>query len=675
MHRIVVLLACAAVVSSACAAAQAAPLAVTQEEAKSWIRYLVPLPKSVEISSKVVLDGPYVAVIGPANGDKVSGQAVKELVEAVGCKYGSEPAPGAQFTIEMVLGGPEAEKLKSLKNSEQAYSVVPVGDNGLRLAALTSRGLYYASKTVQQLVKARAFGGRLELPLLSVTDWPDLEERGLWGGDSAMNIEWLADRKMNVTENISARNVTRDGKGSSGPKDYWLNAPTEGPIRAFNVVPAVLHLEQIAGPYKDDKGEYTLFDVYPMIKGRDKQGNAAICYSRPEFANVLADWIVDLKSLPNVTEVSVWLAENLGGRGGCTCEKCSKQDRNLLELRLVLKAWEMAQQRVGKFGLRVLTSEETRPSEKAMFAELPLDVKLLYYDSLFTYTTGKEPMINPNVEGFIKRGGWVAPVPNLSAYVRLVNPFTSPYFSHYRLNEFVDKGCKGLLGYACMGLRNSRFLVEGAAEWAWNAKGRTPEEFAISWAVRNKIRKPEMFLDWVKLNAPVAWDVYGSDFPAKNPSQAGRGGVAALLRTDRLPPLGWVRGANRAPWGQIKTVEQLDANVASAAKAVALAKEMAVPEFYYESLVVDGYIRAMKAAYDLGKVMSKGKVMPGRNAEAAKQMKAYIDALGQSAYALPRWLQAISGGDLPEEVGSVESVNNMIDAMKKLAADLKLDLT
>ena len=657
-------------VASCAKAAAAAPVSVTvsQGEAQAWMRYLVPLPKSIEITAKAVLKASEVTIAAPSQPDKVIEQAVKELRQAMGQK---QAPPSGKFEVQLVLGGPDAERLKALKNSDQAYSIAPTdGGRGLRLAALTSRGLYYASKTLQQLLRPRSSGGGVEMPILKVTDWPDLEDRGLWGGDSGMNVEWLAERKMNVIENISTRSVDRNGRGHSGPKPFWKDALVEGPIRGINCIPAVLHLEQVAGPYGEDG--LTLFDIYPNLKAKDSEGGA-ICYSQPQFVDVLADWIVDLKKLPNVTDVSVWLAENLHGKGGCKCDQCKKIDRTVLEFRTVLAAWKKAQERLGtKFGLRILTSEETRPSNKLLFKEVPPDVKVWYYDSLLTYTTGKEPMITGDVLEFIKAGGWVGPVPNLSAFVRLVHPFTCPDFPHYRMNEYVDTGCRGLLGYACMGLMNSRFIVEGAAEWSWNAKGRTPHEFALSWAVRNGIKDPEKLAQWADLHGPVAWDVYGSDFPLSEKRNR-PGPLARNIREGTLPPLGFTNGPFRGPWGQIKTVEQFDRDVENERKALELAREMGVDEFIYESLVVDGYIRALRYAYDLGQLVKDGKVVADKKTAAAKLLVRCIDALRQSAEALPKWLESISG-EKPGEVLSVEEIKGCIENLEQLGRDLGLQV-
>lgn len=678
MHRILLLTICLAVFAAVVTAACAAPVKIIPAEAKAWCRYLVPLPKSVDLTSKLVVKPSDVAVVPPTTADVVTDQACKELRAAIGQ---SAAGASATFKIEMVVGGPEADKLKGLKNSSQAYSITPKdGDSGLRLVALTSRGLYYAAKTLQQLVRAKATSDQVEMPLLTVTDWPDLDERGLWGGDSAANLAWMAERKMNVTENISSRNVTRDGRGHSGPKDYWINAPEEAPKYAVKVVPAVLHLELVSGPFGEDNDKYTLFDVYPMLKATNGGEDGVICYSRPEFANVIADWIVDLKSLPGVEEVSVWLTENLGGKGGCKCEQCKKGDRNVLEMRCALAGWRKAEERLGiKFPIRILTSEETRPSEKALFAELPLDAKLLYYDSLLTYTTGRAPMIDVDVKDYIKRGGWASPVPNLSAFVRLVNPFTCPDFSRYRLNDFVDSGCSGLLGYACMGLKNSRFLVEGAAEWGWNAKGRNPHEFALSWAVRNGLKDPEAFAAWNDLHAKVAWDVYGSDFPYSE-KRGHPGPTAKLLRSGKMPPLGFTQGAFRGHWGEIKTIEQFDLDIANEGKALEMAKAMGIPEFYYETVIVNDYIRAMRAAYDLSKIVKNAKVARGKEQAAGKLMKSYCDYMTEAHETIYKWLAAVSGHKYspPEneedDTESVRVVKEAVKNMKQLASDMGLNI-
>ena len=126
---------------AASVSAGAQRVAVSKDEAQAWARYTVPLPKSMEIPAMVVVPKGAVAVTAPAGSDIVLGQACKELGETFGP---TDPSlsPTSLFRITLQLGGSEAERLKSLKNSDQAYSISTEADgNGLRLVALTPTGL------------------------------------------------------------------------------------------------------------------------------------------------------------------------------------------------------------------------------------------------------------------------------------------------------------------------------------------------------------------------------------------------------------------------------------------------------------------------------------------------------------------------------------------------------
>jgi hypothetical protein len=135
----------------------------------------------------------------------------------------------------------------------------------------------------------------------------------------------------------------------------------------------------------------------------------------------------------------------------------------------------------------------------------------------------------------------------------------------------------------------------------------------------------------------VEWHVYGSEWP----SGAQRGTpdpVAKMLFEGRLPRLGKILWeAFRIPFGDIKTVEQLDADVASAARALEIARGMGVPVYWYESLVADGYIKSLKALYELGRIVKGGKVDLPDRAKAESYFRMYLDGLKQASDALPKW--------------------------------------
>ncbi len=464
--------------------------------------------------------------------------------------------------------------------------------------------------------------------MLSVTDWPDLETRGLWGAETFGNLKWLADRKINHLEQTSYRSVSKDGRGHGGIKSGWQHIVDEAPLYGMRSVPISAHLEQC--------GYTGIFEAHPNLRGKGG-AKGCICYSQPQIVDVLTDWIADLAGQPKVAGVDVWMSENLENQGGCQCAECSKTNRSVLEIRVILSAWHKAEQRLGrKIQLYVLSSEATYKDNPLVLKELPGEVRFWYYHWL-TYNTGQSPMIPACVTAAAKKGTWAGVVPSLDSMTSFMEPFTGSDFIHYRMNEFVDKGLQGLLGFVTPRAHFFSFNVEAAAEWSWNAKGRTPQEFTSSYAIRQGIANPQKWAEWAGLIGPVEWNVYGSEWP----SGAQRGTpdpVAKMLLEGRLPKLGDVLwDAYKIPFGDIKTVKQLDADVASAARALEIAKEMGVPEYWYESLVADGYIKSLKALWELRGLVRNARVAPEEKDAAGRYFRMYLDGLQQAADALPKW--------------------------------------
>jgi hypothetical protein len=639
---------------------------VSKDAAASWLQHLTPLPREINLSAKLTLKPTEIAVVGKTNSSKIIEQAVLELRHMLKSSVASPEK--AAFKITLQLGGTEAEALKSLKNAAQAYRIAPESDgHGLRLVALSDRGLYYAGKTLQQLLRARMTARKVEMPLATVTDWPEMETRGLWGSDSFYYLPWLAERKMNYQENISRMTVDRKTKrGHARVKPGTEQLLTLGPRMGIEHVPVVLHLEQLEGT--------GLFDAYPELRGKDGGKPGAICYSQPAFVGVLADWITELGSQPTVERVDVWFTENLNGKGGCKCEKCSKTNWALAEARTVITAWREAQKRKPGLGLRVLTSEATHADNPAVFAEIPREVGIWYYHSLLTYTARKQPMIDGPVLKEAQAGRWVGVCPSLVAHVGWAEPFTSPQFVHARMSEFTTKGLSGLIGYGTPRTMIARFNIEAAMEWLWNPVGRTPREFALSWAVREKIRNPEKFAEWTDLMGPVEWAIYGSEWPSgeKRKSQES---VATLLARAKLPEVGIFKyGVFGSPWGDIQTPAQLADNALAAERGVKLAREIGVPEFIQESLVIQGYADSLKALWELKQHVTPQGIAPDRRAAARQQFARYERALEQARTALQAWEKAVSsagsrGGHVQ---ATIETLQTMSRQMKQTAAALSV---
>ncbi len=612
--------------------AVAAQKPINGKEALGWIRHLVPLPKSIKITGQVAVPRGGIEVAPDTGNDLLTIQAAKELMAAIGDRTEAEKNA---FRIRMQIGGPESEPLTKLRNSDQAYRIVSVGegDKEVRLIALAPNGLYYAAKTLQQLIVARASKDSIAMPILEVTDWPDMAKRGLWGGDNYECLKWLGDRKMNIMEQISGIGVDDQGKPYARVRPEREPLVTEGPLYGIEYAPVILHLEQVGR---------SVFQHLPHLKGKTEH-TGAMCYSQPGVADLIAEWMVQLARVPTVTTLDCWLTENLGGRPSCQCEKCKDQKWQLLEIRSVLAAFEKAKEKLGReFTLRVTTSEATEPENRAVFAELPPEVQVTYYHSLFTYNNRRMQIIPDYAVEEAKKGRWMGVIPNLCSHTGYWEPYTGADFVHYRMNEFVDKGLTGLVGYATPGVHYYELNTEAAAEWSWNAKGRSPREFAISYAVRRAIKEPEKLADWTETIGPVAWDVYGSHWLyGENCNQPGR--AAELLKKGKLGELGFVLwDCYPAPWGNIKDEARLNAGVKTAAKALQMARGLDYPLAVEESLVVDGNVRALKALYELRKIVKPDGIAAKDKPAAQALFREYVAGLKQVREAIPRWEKMVT---------------------------------
>ncbi|MGC8861504.1 MAG: hypothetical protein ACP5R5_01870 [Armatimonadota bacterium] len=263
-------------------------------------------------------------------------------------------------------------------------------------------------------------------------------------------------------------------------------------------------------------------------------------------------------------------------------------------------------------------------------------------------------------------------VPNLDSLTGYWQPFHGAAFVKYRMDEFVNKRLSGLIAYVTPRLHYYRFNVEAAAEWSRNSAGRSTREFAISYAVWHAFKDPEKFAQWSETLGPVAWHCYGSTWPAgerkKQPPS-----VAKRLREGTLPDIGQTPGEFfPTPWGDIPSEAQLDADVSAAARALHLARELGMEELIQESLVVDGYIRSLKALSEIKKLVKGGSIAEKDRGEAAKQMNAYISALRQSQKALPMWERTVKNE--PGEGLHSQTVIDLIDQIIKQMTELAVDM-
>ena len=676
MRTLASLTLCLILVNAPLFAASSSYIAVSPNEALGWIRHTIPLPKQIEISGKVILPTGQVALETGDLSTLLAKQAVKELREVLG-EMADEPSQ--PFRIVFQLGGDEASVLKDLKNSDQAYRIVPTKKNdGLQLIALTPRGLYYAAKTLQQLIRPTLTNDMVAMPILTVTDWPDMADRGVWGTDTPLHMRWLGDRKINYMEQVASTFIDKDKRAVATMNTRRKRMIDEGPMYGFNPVPALVHLERL-----DSKG---IYEAHPELKGIGENVHpGAACYSNPKIVDILAEWMIECARLPGVTEIDAWMTENLGGKPGCQCDKCRRGNRDLLEARAILNAWNKAKKTIPDIGLRILVSEETADSNEQILAILPKNVTFWYYHSLTTYSNHKTEIIPDYVEAMAAKGYRMGIVPDIGVKGGHAQPFTSAHFIRYRMNEFVSKNIAAMLGYPRPRVYYSNFNMEAAAEWSWNAKGRSTREFALSWAIREGYDDPETFADWSETLGPVSWDVYGSEWPRgelrcqkkSEDNSSDLKTVGQQLKNGTLPELGEVLWeVFPKPWGDIKSVAQLNDDVTKAAQAVKMAQSMNIERYLQESRVIQGYINSLKALYELKQIVTSDGIAANRRETAGTCFQIYIDSLRQAQDALPKWEDGIGPwpGHPRATPPTVKFLQTLIDDMTDAANDLGFEL-
>ena len=184
---------------------------VSPQEQAAWLRWAIPLPKQIQIPRSLEVSAPVVRVLVRSDAGEVEKHAARQIESAV---RGTSTASANEPLFEIVVGVldpqgkvddvpvPDCRRLSTLPNREQAYLIRPVGHDRLVLAALDEKGVCYACRTLCQLLECRRGSGKVVIPLASVTDWPDLAERGLWGCRklAELDIPGMVAHKLNLVE-------------------------------------------------------------------------------------------------------------------------------------------------------------------------------------------------------------------------------------------------------------------------------------------------------------------------------------------------------------------------------------------------------------------------------------------------------------------------------------------
>ena len=175
----------------------------TAADADQIVDRLIPRPQKIEVAGVL-----------PAAADKIYlnlPQIAYPLISTAADILRPYARGSEGFELRLVLASDNCPleiraALGNLPNRDQACAIQPVerkeSGRGLLLAAETPLGLLYAARTLSQILGTPPSdpAQKMSVPKVTVCDWPDLAERGLWGGNAAQDLAWMAERKLNVVE-------------------------------------------------------------------------------------------------------------------------------------------------------------------------------------------------------------------------------------------------------------------------------------------------------------------------------------------------------------------------------------------------------------------------------------------------------------------------------------------
>jgi hypothetical protein len=636
------------------------------------LNYLIPLPKEIRIEGEMLAMTKEISVRVRDGANDVERTAAMELASHFGTSIAETPRTDG---IELLVGAlddygrageidlnRDAVRLRSLPNADQAYIIRRDGSHRLVLAGLTGEGVYYAVQTLKQLAVKSGSGDSWAIPMIVVTDWPDLQYRGVWDDTfPAEQVEWLSSMKMNLVDCLTRLTVDDDGRGrltampSKGPTEIdGVPYATFCRLHAVRFVPVILHFSHLA--------RTGIYRKYPFLVGVGSTIDDRFippCAKRPEFVAVLADWMESLASQPDVGEISVWLSEV---EQQCGCPDCLKAGQYVMEARAIVQAYRRAREKYPNLRVRVLLTQGSYPTNEKVLEELPPEIGAVYYHGEKTYDSSREPMIPFSLRDYAARGNMLGVCPQLTVSWALVCPWCSPQFVKKRMNEFVEKRLGLVSSYATPNLFLYDFNIAAAAEWSWNSRGRSEREFALAWATRRGIKDPGAAADWAVLHGDVSWDIYGSGVPF---TFVPGFGTAEKMIVDRVRP---VLGEDMFRY--FPDVAGFDEAIAANGRALEMARRSGDPAILEETLVVGGYIGMARELYTIMEWLTRDN--PPKDIDRA-EIERHYDALraacSETNAALKRWESLFGEGEGGGRFTSTLTRSDDIVALVRQAID------
>ena len=639
----------------------AAPLAaqvrtVSADQEKMWLRHLIPLPHEISIGQKMVLSPNSVRITTGDDSTEIEQNAADELRRLLASRAGSRAQPGskaADTAFEVLIGvagrgmirgmvpDSDMRRLRALPNREQAYLIRPVGKAKLVVTALHPKGVYHGARTLHQLLEARLSEGRVEVPLARVTDWPDLEERGLWNFPNPEEwVPWMAALKLNYGKMARTKllPIERGKKNGVVIETELYQAARR---QAFHYQPYLIHFNFLHAS--------GLFRAYPELAGEGdtalagryfahKTGNQhrAPKADHPLFQKLLAEWLGDFAA-QGVEEVSCWLSERPAEDEG---RPASSPGQEVSETRALLGALREVRKTYPSFGIRIFLSTVQPGRYYRVMAETPSDIKI---ERACATKLERIPHLprdlfrNPMLDHYSASGRWIASydVP-ITANARVDTPeFMVPESSAHRVRDYLGqlierkiRGAYGMMAWGDHGKQTCGYNIHALAEFAWNHKGRSEKEFSIAWATREGYKDPERVGEWAELMGPVEFDVYDSDFPIVY----SWGKAAKMIEQRERPYLG--EGIFR----YYSDREDFDRKIAACDRALEIARGFENPYLADETRVVRSYVRLAKSLYEVAELVAMNEF---RDLASQARLRGELDQLAaageENASAIRQW--------------------------------------
>lgn len=498
---------------------------------RQWINYALPLPHSISIKQENIVAPRDIRIrLGEAAGD-VEKCGVAQLAQFIKEQTGYA-GDGDRFEILIgvvdqngVVCGVEvenSERLKSVPNHEQAYLIQPVGDNSLVLAALKPEGVYYATQTLRQLLSRQIGKDTVPVPPTTITDWPDMDQRGLWniGYRTPGFVPWLASLKLNFASFGAGIILKKDEKVRCATLPIELIAQARD--HAFLLLPH--------SPHFDYWWRHGLDTAHPELIGKGDGarnprygwGDALTycrvpCMATPLLTRLVTEW-VESAAEQGLRGFSLWLSEHTAQ---CECAECLKDGRHQMrkETEACIDAIAAARRNYpdlqGRIFLTMGFGDAVKDSYECLEL-LPLDIKC-------ERVYGR----NEAFDKFAADGRWVVdysgpPLGPGYFTIRYMADEVRDLMRRHHDAKYSGLFCRDrtLAGEEVYGHWEKAFCnyqFSALAEWSWNADGRSVQQFAEAWATVNGFRDPAQFAAWVETIRPVESLVrYWEDTAASN---------------------------------------------------------------------------------------------------------------------------------------------------------------